>query len=387
MFDERKRLLKRYIPDLNDQDIMFYSALYPHLDDYYITNIAEFQNKRNSIIALNFLTYIKKDQDFPTIWNKNEKLIKLTPDFFTNKSIKNFLHHHTSSSRVDNSIWVLKSIRILPEFFTENDIAYNPDWVYYKDYFIFLHPLLLQLNWFWIEFLELYWRTYKKWNRFQISLNFRKVISLNDYRRVEMEKWLWYWKPYSDENLFIKQNKSIFTKLVRDEIFKEINKNWIVFTEFFLDQKNWSFQIEEISEEEVWGFFQHRYIHCLFDLETKTISHLDWSLLFYDKESYISRTQTTLDKTPRYDIRKEKIFRIDWEIDLSKWKSLINNFFIWNELILEYFDKNAYEKLLKKYNENPDSVRYIDYLEWEDSLKEKEDKWLIEYFEEFIVWK
>gem|GEM_PF-6361566 len=44
----------------------------------------------------------------------------------------------------------------------------------------------------------------------------------------------------------------------------------------------------------------HRYIHCLFDIKSKIISHLDGAILSYDEDSHKARNEITLEKNPRY---------------------------------------------------------------------------------------
>ena len=280
--------LDRYVPDLIDEEKEYYLKKYLNVDYFvFFDEFIKEQRVKNQMFIKDPISLLNEDEDFLKLWEKRDNLVQLVPEYFTNNNIKNFLTNHSTSVMFKQWSWCWGSVKILPMFFKENDIAFSPEWVYYKNYFIFLHPILFQLDLFWVDFLETYWKLHKNWVVFKICLDLNTMVSLDHYRRIELEKGILYWKPYSDDNLFEWNKEAYFTKLIRDEKVEKYQGNNITSTEFLIDQKNGSFEIEEIIAKD-WIYI-NRYIHTLFDINTKNIIHFDGSLLTYNKDSYNNR--------------------------------------------------------------------------------------------------
>lgn len=346
--------LKRYIPDLTDVEIDLYIEKYWWLKEPdFLDKVCSIQKLKNTNYEETLTANLWIDQDFLSQFNTDDKLIRISKQRFWNRKIKNYIQNHSICIPWTNCISVFRQPF---ENLNDEDFAYSPKWLYFKDFYIELHPFLQRNEGFWIEFVECFWKYWSNWSVFQIAVWVDKIVCNDQYRRVELDKWLYYWKPYSDE-LLIANNKGVFfTKYIRDDWLEELQKNCIPFTEFVIDNNKKSIQIEEISE---WVDICNRYIHCQFDSDKWVITHFDGSLLYYDPIEYEQRKLTTLDKNPRYAKNKEKVFRIDWAISISDWKRILYNFFYGNEMVIEYFDPWRHKEYLTELKIRPFSNEAI----------------------------
>gem|GEM_PF-6337923 len=136
---------------MNDKEIEEYLNVCSESDEcVFLEKVIAMQKKKNKKIATDIIDYLKKDENIKSILNKN--LTILSPKYFTNKDIKNFISNHatnfvfnvTPEDKLPKS--AVAAIRIPSKYFNEKDIAFNPEGVYYKSYFIPLHPFLLSLS-------------------------------------------------------------------------------------------------------------------------------------------------------------------------------------------------------------------------------------------------
>lgn len=238
-------------------------------------------------------------------------------------------------------------------------------WVYYWDYFIHFHNL------WWLNvnervncnrfFIMNFYKCYRKyWDtcKFKIKLDFDKIIHKDKYSEVFLMS-TWYGPPYIEDKLFINKNDSplpIRYKRTNSK-FDEYMKNNIFFTDFLLDNKNNSYQIEEIWENLYNWLIANRFIHTEFNIEEKKIKHFDGSILLYDTDLYENRKEVNLLHNKKINKDKIKLFKIDWKIEVEDRQDLILTFFINNEMLLEYFDKESYKKLYS---------HILDYENWID---------------------
>lgn len=240
----------------------------------------------------------------------------------------------------------------------------NTDGMYYKDYFIYYDDFFIEnkytVPWFLNFFYDYLKETKDLWNNFRIRLNYDKIISVTKYKQVVLA-WAWWFGPeFREEDIFTRiRNKTISTKKIRNNPkFSERFGNNIKETEFYLNQENSDFQIEEITQDEKDSYYINRFVHSEFDIKNKKIKHFDGELLYYKKNVYSQRLWYTLEKNKKVNENKKKIFRIDGQIDVQKWKELILHFFVNNEMILEYFDIDAYKE---EYKDILDYENWVDY--------------------------
>ncbi|MFM7620869.1 MAG: hypothetical protein ACKO47_04615 [Alphaproteobacteria bacterium] len=105
-------------------------------------------------------------------------------------------------------------------------------------------------------------------------------------------------------------------------------------------------EIEEIKDKSVWlepdnkEEYIFKYIHTQANQTDKIIIHFDGSVRIYDEVSYKERSGRNLSNTNK-DAGYKKLFRIDGIIDIEDWKELVNNYFVNNHLVMEYFENTV----------------------------------------------
>ncbi len=234
--------------------------------------------------------------------------------------------------------------------------------IYYKDFFIYYNNIYSEV-WIRRDFLDefLSFRDKSVWKNIEIRilLDFDRIISRNDYKRPILFGACFFWVEFKLEHFFTTSNQTLFTRKQRvNPKFDSYNGNRLIYTDFYIDQINNSFLIEEIWENLFRDFFMNRLIHSEFDVETKKIKHFDGSILLYEQDALEIRKSKLLSSRPKLSKTKQKLFRIDGEIDFESYRDILLKFFSGNELILEYFDINEYKR---SYKDILDYENGIDY--------------------------
>lgn len=230
----------------------------------------------------------------------------------------------------------------------------NPDGIYLDEYFIYYDKIysdMGMINYFGPDFLDFFnhlLNAYKdKKTDFKIKLDLEKIISIDNYKRISLLGWTYFWPNYSEREFFTEWEKVLFTRKQRLNIgFMEYFNNDITYTDFYLDQKKNAFMIEEIWENNYkTEFFINRFTHSEININKRNISHFDGSLFYYDSEKIKKRETVNLSEMPKLSFKKCKIFRIDGELEMKDFIFINLLFFNDNEMVLEYFDKDCYDKV------------------------------------------
>lgn len=79
-----------------------------------------------------------------------------------------------------------------------------------------------------------------------------------------------------------------------------------------------------------------RYVHSIFDKGKKGFNHFDGAIRAYDTELMLERVEKKITEMGRRS-RYTKLFRVDGNLPLSDWKSLVTNYLQGNPQIYEYF--------------------------------------------------
>ena len=79
-----------------------------------------------------------------------------------------------------------------------------------------------------------------------------------------------------------------------------------------------------------------RYVHSMVDTESGKAIHLDGAIRSYFEEKMIRRLEINLDQAPR-DTDYTKLWRVDGQISVVLWKSLLSDYYRGNHLVGEYF--------------------------------------------------
>ena len=99
------------------------------------------------------------------------------------------------------------------------------------------------------------------------------------------------------------------------------------------------FQIEEVNEEQSLGIgtdkFGCRYSHAIVDLSNNKFNHLDGAVRTYSTDEIRQRIINPINKVPG---RTEytKIFKVNGQFNVDLWKSLVSDYFQFNNQIVEY---------------------------------------------------
>jgi len=81
-------------------------------------------------------------------------------------------------------------------------------------------------------------------------------------------------------------------------------------------------------------------------------------MLYYERDNLEARKSELLSNRPKLSKTKQKLFRIDGEIDFESYKNILLGFFIGNELVLEYFDFNEYKETYKDILDYDNGIDY-----------------------------
>ena len=194
------------------------------------------------------------------------------------------------------------------------------------------------------------------------------MIGLAGTESIELEYQYLRGPHFSEDLESIPEGVTCHKNEYYDNLFSNITE-----TQFYWhpqDSKN-TFQCEELCDREnitfddgktwQWGC---RYVHSMINQTTGKPYHLDGAIRIYTDEQIIERLG---DKT---DIKKygkiagyKKLWRVDNDFTVSKWKELISTFYRDNQLIGEYFggidekhdmikkESNEHNKVVEKPNE------------------------------------
>lgn len=101
------------------------------------------------------------------------------------------------------------------------------------------------------------------------------------------------------------------------------------------------FEVEELRELDVptapieRANYGCRYVHTIVNEDDKKIIHFDGAIRMYTEETFLSRVEADLAHTGHASEYK-KLWRVDGDIALSDWKSLLSDYFRDNHLVGEY---------------------------------------------------
>lgn len=101
-------------------------------------------------------------------------------------------------------------------------------------------------------------------------------------------------------------------------------------------------EVEELKEHPSKGVssdsYGCRYIHSIFDETSNSFEHFDGAIRMYDTEKMIARLDKDIKSAGKNSVYT-KLFRIDGELGIADWKTLVCHYYQGNPLIHEYFDE------------------------------------------------
>lgn len=153
---------------------------------------------------------------------------------------------------------------------------------------------------------------------------------------IELE----YWRgpKFSSDVSKIKLGVSVYGSNEYQRFYYGISR-----TEFWWKHENGKqiLEVEEVKEHPSKGIsldnYGCRYVHSIFDETTSSFEHFDGAIRMYDTEKMILRIDKDI-KSAGKNSDYTKLFRIDGELKIADWKTLVCHYYKGNPLIHEYFD-------------------------------------------------
>lgn len=202
-----------------------------------------------------------------------------------------------------------------------------------------------------------YYLQSKETNAFRIAIDHYRIMPKELYQHF-YEFDTWYGPPFDQNNLddpsviglaLVKRNK--------DSLFEMTNS--LDRTEFYWSYHNRikTLQIEEISSNgyKFENYVFNKYLHSERDTEKKLFYHIDGAVKVYLENKYSDRNKTCMPDESKCH-KKIKLWRIDGNIELENWINTISFFYKSNEMIIEYFNPEAFEEMFE--------LRVRNFKEW-----------------------
>jgi hypothetical protein len=152
----------------------------------------------------------------------------------------------------------------------------------------------------------------------------------------------WYGPKFNDDLGAIASGVTVHSADETQRFYHELSRTefwWQRRRNDLLDRNEMILEAEELRDAESGAGhdkFRCRYVHSVIDEVSGRIEHLDGAIRAYDDAEILSRLGVNLMHAERKTDYK-KLWRVDGDLDLHHWKTLIHNFFRGNPLIAEYF--------------------------------------------------
>jgi hypothetical protein len=166
------------------------------------------------------------------------------------------------------------------------------------------------------------------------------LIGLAETFKTPMEMAYWWGPKFNDDLSIIKVGVTRHESTGDENIFYGLSR-----TEFrWYEQGGFkTFESEEVLDRPSLGVgktkYGARFIHSKLDKNSVPV-HLDGAIRMYDEEKMIGRLGLTLETAPR-DTVYTKLWRIDGNILVPKWKELLTHYYRDNTHMGEYLDNNC----------------------------------------------
>lgn len=226
----------------------------------------------------------------------------------------------------------------------------------HQDVAIFCHQYfrrsLSHINNFNFEFLDCFMKLQKQSGvKLRIALDKSLVgLASSFHGREELE---YAWGPkYSEDIEHIKPGVTHYTCDERQKLFSGVSGMqfwWKVYG----DQR--ILEAEELRDDPTEGAksdrYGCRYIHSIYNVTGKRFEHFDGAIRMYNTEEMLTRLEKEINKAGKNSLYT-KLFRVDGNLKLNDWKTLITFYYQGNPLTYEYFGlKEEHEKLFE--GDNP----------------------------------
>jgi len=232
----------------------------------------------------------------------------------------------------------------------DNDFTLHDNGIIYKNHVLHYHQFLRRgytgnPNFDFIgKFIAYYYKT-NQTNNFRIGIDMQRVMP-KEYLENLFERDAWFGTDFDASKLDDPYTIGLTVK----KRIKPLGHNNLDRTEFLWAYKDSikTFEVEEISNTEYKfdRFNINKYIHSERDIFNHKLQHFDGAVKIYYSHEYNKRFNTKLPNEFKAPL-KIKLFRIDGDINIDKWIDLTNYFFKGNEMILEYFNPDMFQRIFK----------------------------------------
>ena len=225
--------------------------------------------------------------------------------------------------------------------------------VKYREHFFYVHQLLRRgfassPNFDFIGRLAAYRRSTSDVNSFRIAVDHRRTMLFDDWRQ-HIERDRWYGPQFDDDKLDDPNHFGL--AVVGREYPTSLDQYPLIRTEFLWkrNEGNGDEHIKTLEVEELTcpsapreNLHINRYAHAERDMSRKIFRHFDGAAKVYRKNDYASRVGSNMPHNTR-PAHYLKLFRIDGELKLEDWISLLSMFYKGNEMVVEYFDPKLFQ--------------------------------------------
>lgn len=233
---------------------------------------------------------------------------------------------------------------------------------------VLVHPYfrrsLSELNNYNFGLLDMLFDVYNSGNKsVQIKLATNVVVFTPSWLQAG-EYDYWFGPKYNDDINSIKEGCTRHASSEKEKAFNNVD-----FTDFVWQKKDgeYQFEMEEVMSEETVALgksmYGCKYMHSFYNFQQGSFRHFDGAIRVYDIDLMEERLSKTMDQMGHRALYI-KLFRMDGDIPLHKWKSIVTQFMYGNPLVYEYFGaecpNDSEPTQLPSAPENP-ITKYIPY--------------------------
>lgn len=180
--------------------------------------------------------------------------------------------------------------------------------------------------------------------RLRIALDKNLIgVASSFHGREELD---YAWGPkYSEEIEAIRPGVTHYNCSERDRIFSGVSGMQFWWKN---DSNQKILEAEELRNDSTEGTksdrYGCRYVHSIYDVANNKFEHFDGAIRMYDTDGMLTRLDKEMNKAGKSSLYT-KLFRVDGNLKLSDWKTLITFYYQGNPLPYEYFGlKEEHEK-------------------------------------------
>jgi hypothetical protein len=180
---------------------------------------------------------------------------------------------------------------------------------------------------------------------------------------IPQHEYEYWWGPKFDDNITaIPPGLTQFGSDDFERQYYQIDRTEFVWKQ---DENLYTLELEEVREDPaptIKDVYACRYVHSIWDKRKNGFDHFDGAIRAYDGDLMLERIGKKMTEMGRRS-DYTKLFRIDGNLPLAQWKSLVTNYLQGNPQIYEYFGlpKPAVQALIEPEPEPTAIEKYVPY--------------------------